>query len=130
MGAVRKVSGNGKLIEAPFDAFKFPTSGIVQFRALIVPCLEACEPVTCNSVGFDGSRRKVSSFGRRRRSVLELNQTDTMTNQSSEYLAIESIQIYDKFPFSESSGLKGGEFPVPLLCSSLTFDLSDRSRLH
>lgn len=36
MGAVRKVNGNGKIIEAPFEAFKFPTSGIIQFRALIV----------------------------------------------------------------------------------------------
>lgn len=73
-----------------------------------VPCLEACEPVTCNSYGFDGSHRKALSYGkRRRRSVLELNVNGT---NDEEYLAVESIQIYDKFPFGDALGLRNGLF--------------------
>ena len=49
MGPLRKVdSTSSKILEAPFEAFKFPTSAIVQFRALIVPCIAGdCQPVVC-----------------------------------------------------------------------------------
>ncbi|TGZ51710.1 Uncharacterized protein DBV15_03894 [Temnothorax longispinosus] len=31
-----------------FDAFKFPSSEVVQFRALVTPCMPTCEPVQCD----------------------------------------------------------------------------------
>ena len=36
MGVVQEVNGTaGQLLQADFDAFKFPTSNVVQFRALV-----------------------------------------------------------------------------------------------
>ena len=81
MGPLRKVQGvSSKILEAPFEAFKFPTSAIVQFRALIVPCLAGdCQPVLCtmsssfltssNLAGYptftSGSKTSVHSYGKR-----------------------------------------------------------------
>lgn len=56
--------GTVKILEAPFDAFKFPTSDIVQFKALVTPCLPKCEPINCNVVGHNGAVRRADSFGR------------------------------------------------------------------
>ncbi|CAG2116050.1 unnamed protein product, partial [Medioppia subpectinata] len=39
MGAMDKSDGDGQILEARFDAFKFPTSDVVQFKALVAPCL-------------------------------------------------------------------------------------------
>ncbi|CAG2174419.1 unnamed protein product [Oppiella nova] len=38
MGAMDKSDGDGQILEARFDAFKFPTSDVVQFKALVAPC--------------------------------------------------------------------------------------------
>ena len=46
------------------DAFKFPTSQLVQFRALVTPCMPRCDPVRCSDT-------HTQSFGRRRREVAE-----------------------------------------------------------
>lgn len=48
MEAITKSKDNNKILEASFDAFKFPTTEIVQFKALVTPCLPACEPVSLN----------------------------------------------------------------------------------
>lgn len=67
MGPITSVdtgTGTVKILEAPFDAFKFPTSDIVQFKALVTPCLPKCEPINCNVVGHNGSVRRTDSFGR------------------------------------------------------------------
>jgi hypothetical protein len=83
MGPLRKVqSTSSKILEAPFEAFKFPTSAIVQFRALIVPCIAGdCQPVVCtmsssfltssNLAGYptftadSPNKASVHSFGKR-----------------------------------------------------------------
>lgn len=70
MGPISAVGDGGpsrgtvKILEAPFDAFKFPTSDIVQFKALVTPCLPKCEPINCNVIGHNGAVRKADSFGR------------------------------------------------------------------
>lgn len=43
MSTVSKTVQNQKTLEATFEAFKFPTSNIVQFRAVIPP---ACSPAS------------------------------------------------------------------------------------
>ena len=45
MGTLREVNGSGQVLQANFDAFKFPTSDIVQFRALVTPCIPRCGSV-------------------------------------------------------------------------------------
>ncbi|XP_050528281.1 uncharacterized protein LOC126898361 [Daktulosphaira vitifoliae] len=83
--------GTVKILEAPFDAFKFPTSDIVQFKALVTPCLPKCEPINCNLVGQNGSISRANSFGRRKRSARDQKVTDEVVFQE--------IRIEDKFKF-------------------------------
>ena len=58
------------MLGASFDAFKFPTSELVQFRALVTPCLPTCEPVICDVMDFGGQVRQTESYGRKKRSRL------------------------------------------------------------
>uniref|UniRef100_A0A0A1X8W7 Cuticlin-1 n=1 Tax=Zeugodacus cucurbitae TaxID=28588 RepID=A0A0A1X8W7_ZEUCU len=69
MGPIYKSSGSGKILLAHFDAFKFPTSELVQFRALVTPCMPSCEPVQCNQEDIGGEFKSMSSYGRRRRAL-------------------------------------------------------------
>ena len=39
MGVLNEVNGKGQKLQANFEAFKFPTSSVVQFRALVTPCI-------------------------------------------------------------------------------------------
>ncbi|XP_036223875.2 uncharacterized protein [Bactrocera oleae] len=69
MGPIYKSSTSGKVLLAQFDAFKFPTSELVQFRALVTPCMPTCEPVQCNQEDIGGELKSMSSYGRRRRAL-------------------------------------------------------------
>lgn len=92
MGVVSRVNGNGQLLEAPFDAFKFPASDVVQFRALVTPCVPACEPVTCNLVNPDTGLQKESlSYGRRRRSA----RSPSKNNTNDDVVVVGAIKITD-----------------------------------
>ncbi|KAA0192345.1 hypothetical protein HAZT_HAZT001565 [Hyalella azteca] len=68
-----KVDETGKILGASFDAFKFPTSETVQFRALVTPCIPFCEPVVCDVVDFSGQVKKTESYGRKKRSISSPN---------------------------------------------------------
>ncbi|XP_066975682.1 uncharacterized protein [Macrobrachium rosenbergii] len=70
MRPLLKVDSTGKVLGATFDAFKFPTSDIVQFRALVTPCLPTCEPVICDVMDFGGQMRQTESYGRKKREAL------------------------------------------------------------
>ena len=56
--------GSAKILQANFDAFKFPSSPLVQFRALVTPCMPRCDPVRCEDIVTF-----FSSFGRRKREI-------------------------------------------------------------
>jgi hypothetical protein len=111
MGAMNKVGGNGHVIEGPFDAFKFPTSEMVQFRALVTPCLPTCEPVKCNVKSIDGSERETDSFGRKRRKRRNIDNTINSDNSSiaanEEIVVVQTIQISDKFGFGRNDRKRG-----------------------
>jgi hypothetical protein len=68
MGPVFKSYANPKTLVTNFDAFKFPSSDIVQFRALVTPCMPSCEPVICDGDDSNGDTR-TTSYGRKRRSA-------------------------------------------------------------
>ncbi|KAH0555220.1 hypothetical protein KQX54_016146 [Cotesia glomerata] len=89
-----------------FDAFKFPSSEVVQFRALVTPCMPSCEPVQCDQEESTGELRSVISYGRRRRrrSASSLSREDL--------LLVQSIQITDKFGFE-----RDGKSPLGNLTS-------------
>ncbi|CAD6992664.1 unnamed protein product [Ceratitis capitata] len=69
MGPIYKSETSGKILLAHFDAFKFPTSELVQFRALVTPCMPTCEPVQCNQEDIGGELKSMSSYGRKRRAL-------------------------------------------------------------
>jgi hypothetical protein len=89
MGAMNKVDGSGQVLEAKFDAFKFPTSDVVQFKALVTPCLSTCEPIKCDVSGPDGRTSEVHSYGRRKR-------------DTNEVLVVQSLSVSEKFGFQRS----------------------------
>ena len=80
-----------QILLSHFDAFKFPSSEVVQFRALVTPCMPTCEPVQCDQEESTGDLRSVVSYGRRRRRRSATPQDDL--------LLVQSIQITDKFGF-------------------------------
>jgi len=73
MSAMQKMASNRKVLLSQFDAFKFPSSELVQFRALVTPCIPRCEPVICDN-DENGETKSLLSYGRRKRSIF--NGTD------------------------------------------------------
>lgn len=82
-----------------FDAFKFPSSEVVQFRALVTPCMPTCEPVQCDQEDASGELRSVHSFGKRRRRRSAHKNGVTSQEGRDDLLLVQSIQITDKFGF-------------------------------
>jgi hypothetical protein len=115
MQSVTQVAG-GKTLQAYFEAFKFPTSSIVQFQALITPCLPRCEPVNCSlAEDASGIEYVEESYGkrRRRRSTPALGETLFVINQ---------LKISDPFE-SKSESAEEDEDTVstrPASCLNLT----------
>lgn len=91
MGPMFKSPVAGKTLIAHFDAFKFPSSPTVQFRALVTPCMPSCEPVQCDDENFGGEIKSIVSYGKKRK------RRDTTIRDE---VLMQSIQIYDKFGFS------------------------------
>lgn len=83
-----------QILLSHFDAFKFPSSEVVQFRALVSPCMPSCEPVQCDQEESTGDLRSVISYGRRRRRSVSQSRDDL--------LVVQSIQITDKFGFERN----------------------------
>lgn len=109
LGPVLKMPNFEKTLISQFDAFKFPSSPTVQFRALVTPCMPSCEPVECDDKSSTGAElRSILSYGRKRRSVnstSELNirkkrKVDEKTNLHEDMLLVQTIQINDKFGFA------------------------------
>merc|ERR1711902_189432 len=94
MGEVYHSEATDKLSYSDFDAFRFPTSDVVQFRAMITPCLPKCEPVQCDVLDYTGQTKSVDSFGRKKRSIIE--RTKRATNPE-ELLVVQSLKIVDRY---------------------------------
>lgn len=93
MGVIDKSAESSKILISGFDAFKFPSSDKVQFRALVSPCLPTCEPVKCDLPDYTGSFQMVDSYGRRKRDISRARR-DTA---NEEVLVVQTIEIVDKF---------------------------------
>lgn len=94
--SVEKVEDEYKYhLQVPFEAFKFPTSDMVQFRALVTPCITKCEPVHCSAQGVDGKVEEKMSYGRRRRSAENVDDNELVMTQA--------IKITDAFGFKKGS---------------------------
>lgn len=68
MTSITKFSKSSKKLRTTFEAFKFPSSDVVQFRAVITPCLSSCKPVQCSLLNSEtGVNQEFVSYGRRKR---------------------------------------------------------------
>ena len=94
MGEVYHAETSDKLSYSDFDAFRFPTSDVVQFRAMITPCLPKCEPVKCDVLDYTGQTKAVDSFGRKKRSVMERSRRAV---NPDEMLVVQSLKIVDRY---------------------------------
>ncbi|XP_068153531.1 uncharacterized protein nyo [Drosophila tropicalis] len=115
MGTIQKLSHNRKVLLSQFDAFKFPSSEVVQFRALVTPCIPRCEPVICDSEdGASGELKSLVSYGRKKRSIVNgtdggeflvsTRQRRDVSPADDNILLVQSIQITDKFGFQSEDG--------------------------
>lgn len=93
-----------QILLSHFDAFKFPSSEVVQFRALVTPCMPTCEPVQCDQEETTGELRSVISFGKRRRRRRSTT-TAAASQNREDLLLVQSIQITDKFGFERDGKL-------------------------
>ncbi|CAG7820247.1 unnamed protein product [Allacma fusca] len=105
MGSVSQLGGNGKALQAPFEAFKFPTSPVVQFQALLTPCLPSCQPVDCSlpSDPSTGGILQAKSYGRRRRRSWSNNLSQDQAELPENLLVVNRIHIADRFKFEEEN---------------------------
>lgn len=105
MGEVRKSADSNKTLISKFDAFRFPTSDVVQFRAMITPCLPACEPVVCDVLDYTGQTKAIDSYGRKKRSfntALDLfgnprARVKRSSTEPEEMLVVQSLKIVDRY---------------------------------
>lgn len=63
---------DGKSLYSTFKAFRFPSSGLVNFEVQIRFCPERCQPVDCSR-----GLQKMRSYGRRKRDVSNEDQTQS-----------------------------------------------------
>lgn len=130
MKPIEKRADDGHVLETSFEAFKFPTSELVQFRALITPCVANCQPFKCNLNLPSGRTSQTLSYGRRRKREAANNADDSLDN----VIVVESLSVTDKFN-SQARGKKidtndnleiyenfdGNLHSPPLLIDILTF---------
>lgn len=107
MGTVERATKD-RSVEAHFDAFKFPNSEHVRFRALVSPCVGACEPVHCYAQGSDGTHQQTYSYGRRRRSLSNsssssLSLSPDASKAADEMMVSRSLKVQDAFPFDDGA---------------------------
>lgn len=97
LGPITKLKGQEKVLQATFEAFKFPASQVVLFKAVVTPCLAKCNPIHCYVNNFDGNKIEAFSYGRRRR---------RRRAAKNDMVLIESIMIKDVFDFDKISPSK------------------------
>ena len=84
------------------------SSDMVQFRAMVTPCMPTCPPVTCDVLDYTGQSRQVESYGRKKRSEQNiagykstlLEAADAVLNRvkrqadPSEVLVVQTLRIF------------------------------------
>lgn len=102
-----------------FDAFKFPSSEVVQFRALVTPCMPTCEPVQCDQEDASGDLRSIHSYGKRRRRRRSANDN---SSPRDDLLLVQSIHITDKFGFNRNKSASASSFSTDDMSSVYLHD--------
>lgn len=103
MAEIRKSPLSNKTLSSKFDAFRFPTSDVVQFRAMITPCLPACEPVVCDVLDYTGQSKAIDSYGRKKRhtntamDLFDMPRRVRRAANPEEMLVVQSLKIVDRY---------------------------------
>ena len=93
-------------------SLQFPTTDIVQFKAVVTPCLGICSPAVCKTENPDGTVFTLNSYGRRRRRSVDESRApkagDRNADRSEEAGEDEavigvSIKITDNFAFDKEN---------------------------
>jgi len=95
MSELKKSQNSDKILVSKFDAFRFPSSDMVQFRAMVTPCMPTCPPVTCDVLDYTGQNRQVESYGRKKRWLEPINRVKR-SSEPDEVLVVQSLRIVDK----------------------------------
>lgn len=95
MSELKKSLSSDKILLSRFDAFRFPSSDMVQFRAMVTPCMPTCPPVTCDVLDYTGQTRQVESYGRKKRSTALMPRTKRQADPE-EVLVVQTLRIVDK----------------------------------
>lgn len=110
MKPIEKTSNSGQVLETRFEAFKFPTSDIVQFKALVTPCVANCEPSKCNLNLPSGRTSQTLSYGKRRRRRSSEDQpqdsASPVLSDTDNVVVVESLSVTDKFTASKKDRKK------------------------
>ena len=106
MNSLSKSNEHEKSLQASFEAFKFPTSDIVQFRALVTPCLGRCEPVQCDIKDYDGMPKQALSYGRKKKRSVN----NSILTAEEDMVVVQSIKIMDSFVGTEETQKKYKNF--------------------
>ena len=109
--------GTARVLQANFDAFKFPTSELVQFRALVTPCIPHCEPVTCHLTGHRPGPDTFTSYGKRRRREVEEGEREEEGEEEEGVVVASAMHIVDHFPFRGQDELANAEAAAAAACS-------------
>ena len=80
--SVLTVTDRPKTLQANFEAFKFAGSSVVQFRALVTPCVPRCEPILCTG-----------RVRRRRRAVTTSTTSNTTLVLANQLTILERDQV-------------------------------------
>ena len=122
MGALARAADHEKALVAHFDAFKFPTSETVQFRALVTPCLPTCPPVICPVQDGAGLLQEIPSMGRRKRRMLNTTESDSADNDLQAY----SSRFNRRSRRDLGSDMKNDAIPAEEMLLVRSIHISDR----
>lgn len=83
---------------------------LLQFRALVTPCMPKCEPVQCDILDYTGQTKTVDSYGKRKRRSMSKNPTNLMSllthtsnvrqrrnTEPEEVLVVQTLRIVDRY---------------------------------
>jgi len=90
------LTGDGDLLRAKFQAFKFPETNFVLFKGIVNVCLDRCNGVQCSNgqVGYGRKRRDVNDEPAQQQRVYEVSMSTVVkvSDQTTERLVTADSQ--------------------------------------
>ena len=119
---------------------------MVQFRAMVTPCMPTCPPVTCDVLDYTGQSRQVESYGRKKRSAEQniagykstlLEAADAALNRvkreadPSEVLVVQTLRIVDNNKkFKGGAPLRLSDNSIPTINNQTSRNTNYQNNYH